>query len=455
MFNFLKNKSGQGIVETLMGGAIIGVTAVGLGVAINSMAKSRAKTQAVSNAVALESTVVGTLQDPTIYANYKTELKNGQIDQFRSNFRMPTPGWGGGSIGIGNTAFTQSGNTCTGFPTNKDCVINLNLQVTSTGGTPPTYAFAYQIQTNGNNVNMVPLGSAATDSNGDGYGDTFAADAYRMIVPSSIFNEDIGCEAGGIAASGFDFDSGKLLCLSLNPTSLTCPAGQYPVGLELDPDNQKVIRFKCQALHQIGCDNGSSPNDRYYGLNKFDPAALASGSPLTGSECVFVARTTEPALTGPVGSAVAGSRPLAGTNGSGASYRYGIKGPGGEAYGTFCPVGYNARITLCQAVLDNTPGMPPRCPTGFPRNCTGETNPDWQAGVWYGPAATYDGPLVAPVNVGQAIGEVSGNKARCYLNNSGQPPNAGWTGYVNMAVVCEADTNVYPPTKPAKLISGQ
>lgn len=444
------NDKGMSIVEILMGAAIVSIAGMGLTVAVQSMARAQIKTQVVADAVSLETLLARAIQEPTTYTSYKTLLQQGDdasFEQFKTQFRVAVPSWGSGQLAIGETYFSRSGEVCANFSVN-NCLYRVNLQVQRTPGTPPTYAFAYRIQLNEDMVPMTPLGAKTSDAAGNTYlGNNFAVDDYRYKVPTSVTAANIVCASGQIAM-GFDASTGLLNCAGVS--TAPCPANTIPIGIQIVNNN---VQLNCQPVRRITCSDGTA-NSVAYALSSFQLNTLDSRVPastaVSGARCAFVAQSQVSALTGGEGQEQAASLPMSGGNGwdtSGTRFRYGITGPGG--WGTFCPAGYNAVITQCAAVLANVSGMPSRCPTGFPRDCNSETNAAWPAGVWYGPPAdgSYAGALVAPLNVGTVIAQTSGNRARCVINNGGQPAGAGWIGYVNMSVVCQVDTTVYPPNR--------
>jgi len=435
--SLIKNQRGIGIVEGLVGSVIVGITAVGLGVSINMMAKARIKTQSVSGAVALESVIINALQDPETYRPFQAILKAGDINRVRSELFLPAPSWGNGQLrpSLSGQFFSMDGSTCSGGFSNKACVLSLKFDVRMDTPAPnPSYSFAYSIETNNEVVVMAPIGVPPSPN--------FRSEDYKLAMPSSVVNDElIACEeTNAIAANGFDFDTGRLHCLEAprlgaSPSGDDCPVGSFPVALTLS--GNRVV-FQCQALRSVSC------NDAFYALNNFMPSSLDPRNPslptqTANSRCDFTGQTTVTARTGPSYSRL----PLTGTSGM-------VRSAYGVTNGIFCPTGYRARIVSCTAnvaVTANTPAN--QCPTGYPLAC-----PPAPAGTWYGATGGYADPLVSPINVGQTLSSVSGQRATCVLRNGGQPGmannQAGWSGFINMSVACDVDTGTWPPRRPSQ-----
>lgn len=433
--SFLNNR-GFGVIEGLVGASILAVTALGLGVAINSMAKSRIKTQTASSAVSLESTIITAIQDPAIYQPFKEELRAGNLDLIRQNFFLPAVGWGDGRLrlSLDGQFFSSDGSACSGGFANKSCVLSLKMDIRQDALPPkPEYSFAYSIETNSNVITMAPIGVPPNSS--------FATESFKLAMPSVAVADDVvGCEElNAVAAKGFSFDTGKLHCLEAprlgpSPTGDDCPDGHFPVALRVFENR---VTFECQALRSVSC------IDRFYALNNFMPRSLDPRNPslptrTENSRCEFTGLNSVAARTGPV----YGRLPLVGTTGP-VRAAYGIKN------GWFCPSGYRARIVSCTAQVAPTPQTPASpCPVGYPDPC-----PALVSGAWFGASGNYSDPPVAPINLGQTISSVSGQQATCILDNENQPGlannKAGWSGFVNMDVACDLDTDEWPLELPS------
>ncbi|MES2801446.1 MAG: hypothetical protein V4654_03055 [Bdellovibrionota bacterium] len=435
----LKSTKGYSIIEALIAGGIIAVVTGGLGIAINQGIKTRNKIQIVANAVALEAAITSALQDPTSYNGFANILSSQNISQFRSEFRLNVPDWGNIPIQTGSTtSFTNQRQVCNDFDTNKDCTMRVRIDAQETSTSPLRYAFAYRIEINPLVAAMPALGKAA--------GGNFEAADYIIPVPNSAHNASIACDSlTPLAATGYNSSTGQMTCLE-GPTT-SCASGSIAVGLQISIGSNN-LNFVCQPLAQLSCSSD------LYAINRFSPQNMMNiGQAESTSQCGFIGATTVNSFTGPVGLANAVDRPILGnsgrsTAGAGNAWRHGVGAADGTQWATLCPSGYVANITQCTAVLaDTLEGLQPsRCPVGYPGDCLANTNAAWPVGVWYGPAATYGGSPVAPINVGTTLSGTSGNRAYCILNNQSQPPGAGWSGYVEMAVTCTVDTIIHPPT---------
>lgn len=431
---YFSEQFGFSFIEGLVASGLLVLAALALGYGVAATTRGREKALVVSDSMAVDSMVVSALQNANSFVAYVDMLKLGDIDQFKANFRLDTPGWGAGFVRVGSTKFRRDHSLCTGC---SDWVYNVVLDVEMLSAPPNVrYGFAYAVIANSQMAAMAGLGSQP-----DATGLHFPLADYKLIIPESLLSETLRCASDEIAAYGLDLQTADLKCWK-GPQfpNDACPSGTIPVGLQVNVDR---ITFKCQPLFHLSCGN-------MYAMNGMVPTVLAqvSATPSLAGSCVFVAQQSVPARS----------------NASTASVAEGVIGVtqiGSEFYGTFCPLGYRAIIEECTALLGPTPTSPTRCPTGYPNACpTPAMDPTVPNGAWYGAAATYDGALVRPVIPVAADRVVSGdaslitnptdpniNKAFCRLNNPVQASGAGWSGSVRMRIRCDsAYAEFVPPT---------
>ena len=432
---YLFNAKGFSLVEGMIAASLVVASAVALGNAIMATYQSREKALIVSDAMELDSIVVNSLQNVNSFITYVPMLKLGNLEQFKIDFRLSSPTWGGGQLQIGNTKFRKDKSVCTNC-SEQEWAYRLVLDVAMLSPPPNVaYGFAYHIEANGQTSTMGSLGFPTTD------GVHFALSSYKMMIPETLFSQSLRCAADGIIASGVDLTTGQMHCWKQpNIPGDHCAAGSIPIGLQIVADR---IAFKCLPMRSLGCDD-------LYVVNRLSPSTLGllTATPTLAGSCVFIAQDSVPAKSNPatanIGQGVTGTTLI-----------------GGELYGTFCPQGYRAVIEECTAILGATATTPSRCPTGYPNSCpTSVQDPAVPDGAWYGAAATYDGPLVSPVIPAPQDRIVKGdgstiydplspnlNKAFCRLNNPVQAGGAGWSGNVRMRVRCDLVVAKYSEPK--------
>lgn len=332
--NFAFRQDGFSILETLIAGVIVAATALGLGMAISFLQKSRQKTEIVSQSIAVEAAIFTALQDPTNYKNAVAGSPNQTASTDLSNGNLPS------------TAFTISVMLEPAIPANPPLVpvdipakvfpitiypnqpstVQLDKNMNLCAGCPDwtvqasvspvhknpagIFEYAYQIQGNPKLVNMASTGAANINS--------LAESDYTIIIPDASYDSSAAttCDPGSLAMSGID--KAKAYCLY--PPQQKCPPKTIAKGYQLVPYSAKPgsysVELNCSPIRFMTCPSqvmisnvaSGVMGTNAYALQNFLPNNLdpnnvnpgTSGAAPSGT-CIFLGKSTsDPQPVSPV-----------------------------------------------------------------------------------------------------------------------------------------------------------
>jgi hypothetical protein len=291
----MRNAHGFSIIEALIAGVLVAVAALGLGQSISQLSKTRTKSQLVSTAISLESSLIASLQSPSTYNSYKSSLQSGQIP---SDMVIPIP-FDDNSLSIrpGQTLYLTRQLQLCPRQSFTDTACALMIQLAPMKKIDDHFAFAYSIQGNPQLTTMSALGSPQ-------------ASDYSVSVPVDIYQNqanDVNCSDRltdiGIMGMG---DNGKPICIKKPNAGDTCPRGTLAKGFKVIFDSgskEYRLAFQCSPpLRILSCiPKSGNPYPGAYSLQSFIPASLDRAAPpsaLAGNTCTLIATNPSPYADG-------------------------------------------------------------------------------------------------------------------------------------------------------------
>lgn len=413
------NSRGLTIVELLVSAGILAIIGTGLGVSLNHLAVARQKSQMASQGVALESSFVAALADPSNYsAQALDKMRKGQsVDQLSLSVRLPrlvgdeVEETQVSIVSGQKSYFTNDLQACPASSlSDPRCAfaIQIDLQKIDVPGSADTvrYAYAYRIEFN-DSIGFAPLGS--------GSGQTFQAGDYSLPVPNQVYRPDAvqTCSGTSLLVRGVDPVSGNVVCLSKKEDP--CPENTLPTGLTVQ---NGVISMSCtNPTRVVSC----PPN---YSLQIVRPNTMVpneeGGS--VSYQCVYTSKDLQyyPSDASP--------RTYSGTS----------------ITGQPCPPHYFlASTSRCQLVIDNNTAG-----TCY-RPSMSVAGPSWSAGQWVLTENTSYSSYSVPATAGRLIERYEQGMLQCEVEMpESQRCGARWEAHVEMRVQCQlyqGDGTYTPP----------
>jgi hypothetical protein len=389
IFKTFKSQKGFSIAEGLVASGIVAVAAMGLGVSMGQMGKTRLKVKAVSSALSIESALQAKLQDASTYSAIADDLSAGSTSTLLSlNIPLEVP--------IENTVktpvivigqdiyFDRDVNTCTTCVTNNDWLLRLRVDAQKKTGTAfPIYAMAYRIDFNNDSTTLTTIGT----QNISGF---VSADYKWAIPPEAYVNSSlIPCDPANkeVFITGMNKVTGQAYCIQLAETT-SCGTDQVADGWRIVAGK---LQIHCKPLNVATI--SASP----YSVQNFNPS------------------TGDTAITGTAVALTESPWPLQTASGFPVPYT------GRSVVGPVCPPNYNF-VGTCTTV--GTTSWPGYTNVGCPAGQTG--GPVWSP--------------VSPTGVGAVTNSSSGANVSCALANPVQPTgsgyDAGWDANIQVSGTC-------------------
>ncbi|MEZ0391622.1 MAG: type II secretion system protein [Pseudobdellovibrionaceae bacterium] len=435
----MRKSGGFSLIEILAATALISVSALGLGMGLQKMAKSRQNVKTVTAGMAIESAIQAAIQDPVQYDSEAIyDMRNGLNNVRTMSFDLTVALADSADVSTvtiptnSNVYFNSNGSVCSSCLENTtDWAFKAQIEIErqNVPGAPGilTYGLAYRFQYNPNlyifkNMGVADnAGSGSPSGSGSGSGPSaFTNSDFKWIIPREIYMNPAGqsCALGSqnVVVTGIDTNTGQVNCLKVGDAdpATRCAPGQVATGwtYETSPSGAKLPKLKmaCKNIAPAGNCPSLAPGYDYAVQSivpdSFDPNAT---SPRQG-RCIFIADRTQ---------AVAMH---SGT--SKRSVRFDIC----PDFYTFVPAPARAATNGCwfSSVTPLQGWRAQACPAGY-------TGQDWVQDV--DPAL----PLAV-------TGVVSGSSVTCTLQNDQQTLPPGPTNYSGyQALVRVAGTCVLNP----------
>lgn len=383
------NRRGFTLIESLIAIGFLGIGVAALPAIMNQITGSTLKGKAFSQALALEASILATLQQEPTFEAYRNVMSAGAT---------PTGlalSFGGKEVAkVGQAKFfTVNGKNCSAFD-QKECVLKVEFDIRCTAGSP--YAVcdaAYRISTDPRAKHvpvMAPLGASGLSA--------FAAADYFVPIPAEhyIRMDNTACDpATTIAISGFNRDTGEAYCIA-KPLN-RCPEGTIAKRVRFVGNSGGRggrFEFECTTTFQtLECPAN-------YALMTFNPASLEPGKTKSGT-CVFVGVNSIPWTSSPTGKMISG---------------------------TYCPANYKTVGVGC-AMFNSQPSAG-TCHQ--PCNCVPATiDPP-------SPGGCDDCPYSQPAAIGSCGVTHQGDQtASCSISYPAQQCGASWDGDCRMSGQCQ------------------
>lgn len=269
-----ENVNGFGIIESMVGLAILSMGVYGLAVLSDHISKESLRGRKLPTMLAIESSMGLAIDNP---ANYTVSINPPDF----TNFKLV----GADGITYGDRTkdlfFTPDGTPCLTVPLGKYCIVRTRIDVAPVGS---EYGISYRItdvSQPDQGLAVVPLGDLTK---------------FRWIIPSEYYKPDgdTNCSVQSIFLRGFSPQTGKPICWN---QANTCAEGQIAKSVTFgDPlnNNDKTFSFSatdCVTLRTATC----LPDYALQTLlpKNLDPAV--GGSPGT---CAYIFKQTTPAVSG-------------------------------------------------------------------------------------------------------------------------------------------------------------
>lgn len=301
---------GFGIVEALAAGAIVSISALGLGVSLNKMAQTKSKIHSVTNAMALESSLQTALQEKNSYQAMAADLAKGNanLSSMTLAFNVPVDDhFKSVQVNVGQEVyFDREGGTCTACMNDKSWAYKLKVdgKIVSTSGVP-IYAMAYKVDFNSDMTTMAGLGSTGSGS--------FTDADFKWVIPPSAYMQTTSSSCytsidptdpdttPKLLVTGINKDTGELQCARFPDTQ--CAADEVAKSWVVNQSNGH-IKLNCQKVPQSAGCPVLAPGGYDYAVQSIDKVSTSTGLGINMDSphglCVFTAEYAHPVSAGPI-----------------------------------------------------------------------------------------------------------------------------------------------------------